>query len=101
MERSVGFVYKNIQVGVAYNKGGAELPEYPEKLIRETINNALAHRDYSINRFVNIIIKPNQSIEVRNPGNFRQEQRLVYDEKIESSIIRSTPYYSCTQSSQP
>jgi predicted HTH transcriptional regulator len=88
MERSVGFVYKNIQVGVAYNKGGAELPEYPEKLIRETINNALAHRDYSVNRFVNIIIKPNQSIEVRNPGSFRQEQRLVYDEKIESSIIR-------------
>ena len=88
MERSVGFIYKNIQVGVAYNKGGAELPEYPEKLIRETINNALAHRDYSINRFVNIIIKPNQSIEVRNPGNFRQEQRLVYDEKIDSSTIR-------------
>lgn len=88
MERSVGFVYKNIQVGVAYNKGGAELPEYPEKLIRETINNALAHRDYSVNRFVNIIIKPNQSIEVRNPGNFRQEQRLVYDEKVESSTIR-------------
>jgi predicted HTH transcriptional regulator len=77
MERSVGFIYKNIQVGVSHNKSGTAIPEYPEKLIRETVNNALAHRDYSIDKFVNIIIKPNQSIEIRNPGSFRQEQRLV------------------------
>lgn len=79
MESAVGFVYKNIQVGVSYERGGAQLPEYPEKLIRETVNNALAHRDYGVDGFVNIIIKPNHSIEIRNPGKFRQQQMLNMD----------------------
>ena len=83
MEESVGFVYKNIQVGVSHERGGSNLPEYPEKLIREVVNNALAHRDYSVDKFVNINIKPNLSIEIRNPGSFRQEQQIVFDsEKI-------------------
>ncbi len=83
MERSVGFVYKNIQVGVSHINSGTPTPEYPEKLIRETVNNALAHRDYGIDKFVNIIIKPNESIEIRNPGNFRQEQKLVFDDSAQ------------------
>ncbi|MBV6442355.1 MAG: hypothetical protein EPGJADBJ_04066 [Saprospiraceae bacterium] len=81
MENAVGFVYKNIQVGVSYEKGGSQLPEYPEKLIRETVNNALAHRDYSSDGFVNLIIKPNHSIEIRNPGRFRQKQLLQLADK--------------------
>jgi len=88
MERSVGFVYKNIQVGVSHINSGTPTPEYPEKLIRETVNNALAHRDYSIDKFVNIIIKPNESIEIRNPGNFRQEQKLVFDDPAQKIRIR-------------
>ena len=80
MESAFSFVINNIQVGVSYEKGGQELPEYPEQLIREVINNALAHRDYGVNRFVNFIIKPNQSIEVRNPGSFRQEQKIFIDD---------------------
>jgi ATP-dependent DNA helicase RecG len=80
MERSVGFVQRNIQVGVSYSKSGISVPEYPEQLIRETVNNALAHRDYGIDKFVNIIIKPNESIEIRNPGSFRQEQRLTIND---------------------
>ncbi len=88
MERSVGFVYKNIQVGVSHVNGGTPTPEYPEKLIRETVNNALAHRDYSIDKFVNIIIKPNESIEIRNPGNFRQEQKLVFDDPSQKIRVR-------------
>ena len=88
MERSVGFVYKNIQVGVSHVNGGTPTPEYPEKLIRETVNNALAHRDYSIDKFVNIIIKPNESIEIRNPGNFRQEQKLVFDDPAQKIRCR-------------
>ena len=31
MERSVGFVYKNIQVGVSHINSGTPTPEYPEK----------------------------------------------------------------------
>lgn len=82
MENAFNFVINNIQIGIVYEKGGQELPEYPEQLIREVINNALAHRDYGVNRFVNVIIKPNQSIEVRNPGRFRQEQKIVNDQDI-------------------
>ena len=88
MERSVGFIYKNIQVGVSHAKSGMDLPEYPEKLIRETVNNALAHRDYSIDKFVSIIIKPNDSIEIRNPGNFRQEQKLVFNDDAQNIKAR-------------
>lgn len=82
MESAFSFVINNIQVGVSYEKGGQELPEYPEQLIREIINNALAHRDYAVNRFVNVIIKPNQSIEVRNPGRFRQDQKIIDNQDI-------------------
>ncbi len=88
MERSVGFVYKNIQVGVSHVNSGSPAPEYPEQLIRETVNNALAHRDYSIDKFVNVIIKPNESIEIRNPGSFRQEQRLVLDDPEQKIRVR-------------
>lgn len=84
MESAVGFIYKNIQVGVSYEKGGSPLPEYPEKLIRETVNNALAHRDYASDGFVNLIIKPNHSIEIRNPGKFQQKQMLQIHEPAQS-----------------
>ncbi|MGI8885092.1 MAG: ATP-binding protein [Pyrinomonadaceae bacterium] len=88
MDNAVGFVYKNIQVGVSYEKGGTKLPEYPEKLIREVINNSLAHRDYKINRFVSVDIKPNTNITVSNPGRFRQEQKIYFDDISEKIRIR-------------
>jgi len=76
MEASVAFVFRNIAVGVGIEGGGTRLPEYPERLIREVINNALAHRDYHSDRFAIIVIKPNKHIEVRNPGSFRADQKL-------------------------
>ncbi len=79
MEESIGFVYKNIQVGVSRKNGGTALPEYPEALLEETINNALAHRDYRSSRFGIIEIKPNQSIMIRNPGEFREKQIINLD----------------------
>ncbi len=79
MEESIGFVYKNIQVGVSRKNGGTALPEYPESLIEETINNALAHRDYKSSRFGIIEIKPNESIMIQNPGTFRQKQLINVD----------------------
>lgn len=73
MEKSLGYIMKNIQVGVTIEKSGTAKPEYPEQLLRETINNAIAHRDYSIDKYVNINIKPNAHIEIRNPGSFKKQ----------------------------
>lgn len=73
MEKSLGYILKNIQVGVTIDKGGSAKPEYPEQLLRETINNAIAHRDYSIDKYVNINIRPNAHIEIRNPGSFKKQ----------------------------
>lgn len=82
LESSIGFVFSNIATGISSEKGGTTVFEYPERLIRETVNNALAHRDYSINKFVNITIHPNKQIEIRNPGKFRQEQIMHINGEI-------------------
>ena len=78
MERSIAFTQQNISVGVSVEFGGSSLPEYPERLLRESINNSLAHRDYAINRFININIVPNKHIEIRNPGKFKP--RLILED---------------------
>ncbi|MGO8674761.1 MAG: RNA-binding domain-containing protein [Limisphaerales bacterium] len=72
MEASLGYILRNIQVGVSAEGGGSSLPQYPEALLRETVNNALAHRDYSINKNVSITIRPGRQIEIRNPGTLRR-----------------------------
>ena len=72
MEEGLGYVLRNIQVGVSAAFGGTERPQYPEELLRETINNALAHRDYSNNRHVILAIKPGESLSITNPGSFRR-----------------------------
>ena len=72
MENGLSYVLRNIQVGVSAAFGGRASPQYPELLLRETINNALAHRDYSIDRQVIVAIKPGVHISISNPGRFRQ-----------------------------
>lgn len=79
IEDSFSFIYRNIQVGVGYANGGIAEPEYPEDLVRESINNAIAHRNYKSNRFVVIEIKPNESLMVQNPGTFGRRQRLHFE----------------------
>ncbi|MBI4947890.1 MAG: putative DNA binding domain-containing protein [Bacteroidetes bacterium] len=79
MESAISFVFSKTGTGITVEKGGSVLFEYPERVIRETVNNALAHRDYSSERFSNITIVPNKHIEIRNPGKFRQEQLLSYE----------------------
>ncbi|MEI7733060.1 MAG: RNA-binding domain-containing protein [Verrucomicrobiota bacterium] len=71
MDASLGYILRNIQVGVSAESGGSSQPQYPEALLRETVNNALAHRDYSINKYITITIRPGRQIEIRNPGTLR------------------------------
>lgn len=73
MEKGISFIYQNIKVGVGIEAGGKSIPEYPERLIRESVNNSLAHRDYGIIKFTNITIIPNKHIEIRNPGRFKAQ----------------------------
>jgi predicted HTH transcriptional regulator len=71
MESSLAYILRNIQVGISSQQGGQNAPQYPEQLLRETVNNALAHRDYSVNKQAIIAIKPGIHIAIRNPGAFR------------------------------
>lgn len=73
LEKSFSYLLRNIQVGITIEKGGSSQPQYPEELIRETVNNALAHRDYSVDRQVILIVKPGRHIAIKNPGTFRQQ----------------------------
>ena len=83
MEAGHGWALRNIQTGVSPEGGGTMVAEYPDKLIRESINNALAHRDYSLNRPVQITIKPRISLSIRNPGKLPNE--IVF-EKLDDPI---------------
>lgn len=73
MEDTFKFVWGNIKIGRSVSGGGSTEPEYPEDLIREVINNALAHRDYYSNNFIAVTIKPNDYLEIKNPGSFKQK----------------------------
>lgn len=73
MDLGYGWALRNIQTGVSAEAGGTMIAEYPDKLIRESINNALAHRDYSLNRPVQVTIKPRISLSIRNPGQLPNE----------------------------
>ena len=71
MRDSLSYVLRNIQVGISVEDGGSSVPQYPEEVLRETVNNALAHRDYSIDRQAIISIRPGVHVSIRNPGSFR------------------------------
>ncbi|NJM40971.1 MAG: hypothetical protein HC853_09455 [Anaerolineae bacterium] len=90
MENGLAYVLRNIQVGVSVKQGGSNRSQYPEALLREMINNALAHRDYSINRQVILIIKPGEHISIRNPGTFRKPL-LIEDVNVTPPLCRVLP----------
>ncbi len=79
MEEAENFVIQNIETGISTEKGGTATYEYPQELIRECINNSLAHRDYNIDRFVTIKIVPKKQIEIRNPGRFKPQLLIEHN----------------------
>ncbi len=86
MEAGQGWTLRNILTGVSIHAGGSLLPEYPEKLIRESINNALAHRDYYLNRPVQLTLKPRVSLSIRNPGRLPHE--LIFEKPDDPVPVR-------------
>lgn len=90
MDSSLGYLLRNIQVGITAEQGGRAKPQYPEELLRETINNALAHRDYSVNKQVIVSIKPGVHIAIRNPGAFRRNL-IIEDGDAQIPVRRILP----------
>lgn len=86
MEAGRGWTLRNIMTGVSADAGGTLVAEYPDNLIRECINNALAHRDYSFDRPVQLTIKPHVSLSIRNPGHLPHE--LVLEKPAEPIPVR-------------
>ena len=91
MEKGWAFTFSKINVGLSVQNGGSVIFEYPEAVIRETINNALAHRDYSSNRFSILRIVNNEFIEIRNPGRFKSNQLIILQSPIEIRRIIPVP----------
>ncbi|BBL76498.1 RNA-binding domain-containing protein [Methylomagnum ishizawai] len=90
MESSLSYVLRNIQVGISAERGGTSTPQYPEEILRETVNNALAHRDYSLDKQAIISIKPGRHIAIKNPGKFRPHL-LIEQADHETPLRRIIP----------
>jgi len=91
MEEAENFILQNIDTGISIEKGGTAVYEYPPELIRESINNSLAHRDYSIDKFVTIKVVPKKQIEIRNPGRFKSQLLIEYDLYGKNPVRRIIP----------
>jgi ATP-dependent DNA helicase RecG len=90
MDDAFSFVWGHIKVGRSYIGGGRSEPEFPEKLVREVVNNAFAHRDYIANKFITIKINPGERIEIKNPGSFKKKM-LITDTTTKNEIRRVVP----------
>ena len=78
MEKSLAYILRNIQIGVSIADGGTAVPQYPEEVLRETVNNALAHRDYAVNKQTIVSIRPGRHVSIRNPGSFRPQSLIEH-----------------------
>jgi len=91
MESGWNFTFSKTGTGVSVERGGTTVFEYPEEIVRETINNALAHRDYTSPRFSILRVRNNEYLEMRNPGKFRPEQILIAEDPIKLRRIIPIP----------
>ncbi|NDP22448.1 MAG: hypothetical protein GZ091_15395 [Paludibacter sp.] len=82
MDDALRFVWGHIRTGRVIEDGGKSVPEYPEELVREMINNSLAHRDYTINKFATVIIEPGKYLQVKNPGAFKENIKITNVETV-------------------
>ena len=78
MDDAFSFVWGHIKVGRSVLGGGRSEPEFPERLIREVINNAIAHRDYVANKFITIKVNPGSNLSIINPGSFKSKMILSF-----------------------
>ena len=78
MDDAFSFVWGHIKVGRSVLGGGRSEPEFPERLIREVINNAIAHRDYIANKFITIKVNPGSNLSIINPGSFKSKMILSF-----------------------
>jgi len=100
MEDSFNFVRRNVRVATNYENGGGTTPEYPISVIRETVNNAIAHRDYKSNRPVQVIIHPNKKLVIKNPGTFNRKM-LIEIPNGDYTIRRIIPPKGLPESKNP
>jgi predicted HTH transcriptional regulator len=91
MESGWNFTFSKMGTGISVQQGGTIIYEYPEEVIRETVNNALAHRDYKTDCPSILRVRNNQFIEIRNPDKFKQEQLLYDDNPIRLRRIIPLP----------
>ena len=70
IDQAVGFVMSRIDASVGTRKDGTDAPihyELPETAVAEAIANAIAHRDYTSNASVQVMLFRDR-LEVWNPG---------------------------------
>lgn len=91
MERGLAYVQRNTHVGVGSERAGSAQPQYPEELLRETINNALAHRDYSIDQQCVVVVRPGEEITIQNPGRFRESLLLSLEDPVRIRRVLPEP----------
>lgn len=89
IEQANAYVLRNIHSAITPERGGTVSAEYPEEVLREVINNALVHRDYSINKQIIIEITPQDNIAISNPGKFRHQ--LLINHRNLPALLRVVP----------
>jgi ATP-dependent DNA helicase RecG len=89
IEQANAYVLRNIHSTITPERGGTASAEYLEEVLREVINNALVHRDYSINKQVIIEITPQDNIAISNPGRFRRQ--LLISHRDLPAVLRVVP----------
>lgn len=73
LDEGLGYLQRSILIGIRADRGGTRSPQFSLDVLRESFNNALAHRDYSINRQVIVENRPGESIRIQNPGSIPRQ----------------------------